>query len=157
MQLLLFACSKRAGDASRILASDGIHSPAKSLPAATGVYSFSLFQVLTMLNFLLNFIRFSSVFRKDTRLLRLRGVCATSVSVSKFILLPFPLRVLTVILFSFPSNVEKRHMNVPFMNIHFPCTVWGSKTVNVFILWVCPLFYSNIFYWERGDSFDMYY
>lgn len=59
-----FTWSKHAGEVSRILSSDGIQSQAKSLPVATGVYHFSLFQVLTMLNFLLNFTRFSSVFRK---------------------------------------------------------------------------------------------
>lgn len=61
---IFFTWSKHAGEVSRILSSDGIQSQAKSLPAATGVYHFSLFQVLTMLNFLLNFTRFSSVFRK---------------------------------------------------------------------------------------------
>lgn len=63
MQLWFFTWSKRDGETSRILSSEGIQSQAKSLPAATGIYCFSLFQVSTMLNFL-NFIRFSSVFRK---------------------------------------------------------------------------------------------
>lgn len=51
----------------------------KSLPAATGLYSFSLFQVLAMLKFLLNFIRFLSAFRKIPYCSRWGGVCTTSV------------------------------------------------------------------------------
>lgn len=116
MQLHFFIWSKRAGEASMILSSDGIQSQVKSPPAATSVYRFSLFQVLTMLNFLLNFIRFSSVFRKIPHCSVWGGACATSAVHEQVHFASFPPKTThcNIVFFSL-WGWEKARLNCDYM------------------------------------------
>jgi len=65
-------------------------------------------------------------------------------SMSKVIFLPFLLRLLTAILFSFPSKVAKRHVT----HIHFPCKVTGSKNIQFFIFLPILNFIQIHFIWK---------
>jgi len=148
-----FTRSKRADEASGTLSSHAIQSQAKPLPAATGVYSFSLFQVLTLLNFLLNFIRFSSVFRKIPDCSVRGGVCAPPVVHEQGHFPPFPLKTAhcNIVFFSLEGCEKARHA------YSFPLQSYGQQKYTIFHFFTYPQFYSNTFYLESGVHFDIYY
>lgn len=110
MQLQIFTWSEGEGSEG-VLSSGGIQSQTKPLPAATGVYGFSLqYELCSIFCLILSDFQMCL---EGSPAASFQGVPVLLVlSMSKFILLPFPPQSTHRIwvVFDFPSKVKKRHM-----------------------------------------------